>query len=431
MVYQKPRLFRSSSSSTKHHRPTYQHQRGKSASITYYHNTTIRKQNDPLKDTATMSNLTHLANSFQYMDLEKKKPQYHELQIEYPVLDLLPAEESVTPYLLPPSFSGYRENPDPSGYHLPLSGIDFIARLPLTTDMPTPLQDEFFATLTTILCSPGRSLLQFVSYSHPEDGVYWRFRLSTECNGKFQTIAESELSSIAWTAERRVFLQEPWLLLVSHLLGRMSDRAYFHVHERLKHYSWHKKQIAEEQWNYKDSFDPKQFFAKNLRVVVVILGRRYSQDVDEYDFEGVEAEEERAFLLPCGHESDMSFDHLRSFSASGCLHARCEDSGTPLVKKGSLRRLRLLNQTQRERRARFSVHELVWQRVAAEYPIGTQQVSVRSGVLYKALSRAAHSVQPPDSISPAPLRPLRTELFVRAANELWSQLQGDYEVACT
>jgi hypothetical protein len=50
-----------------------------------------------------MSSFTNLTNSFKHMGLEEQKKQlsYHELRIEYPVLDLLPAEESVTPLLSP------------------------------------------------------------------------------------------------------------------------------------------------------------------------------------------------------------------------------------------------------------------------------------------------------------------------------------------
>ena len=156
-----------------------------------------------------MANFANSIDSFQYMDFEERKQaNYHELQIEYPVLDLLPIEGSVTPLLKPPSFSGYREKPDPSEYHLPLSGTDFIVRLPLTNEMPSTAANPVFTTLMRLLAAPGRSLLRFASYFDPEGGQHYRFRLQTEHNGQFQTIAESEIErppsppSVALSATR-------------------------------------------------------------------------------------------------------------------------------------------------------------------------------------------------------------------------------------
>ena len=215
-----------------------------------------------------MSNFASLINTFQHMGFEETQANYHELQIEYPVLDLLPAEDSVTPLPKPPAYIGYREKPDPSAYHLPLSSTDFIIRLPLANEVPSDFSPYVFVALRKLLATPGRSLLQIATYSDPEDGDHYRFRILTEVNNSFQTVAESELSSINWEAERCSLRREKWMRLISHLLVRVSNRAYFHVHQRLKHYRWYMKQVAEEQWDYKDYFDPKRFFAAQLRVLV-------------------------------------------------------------------------------------------------------------------------------------------------------------------
>ena len=378
-----------------------------------------------------MANFANLTNSFQHMGFEEKKQinNYHELQIEYPVLDLLPVKESVTPLLKPPSFSGYREKPDPSQYHLPLSGTDFIVRLPLTDEMPSTAPNQVFTTLMKLLAAPGRSLLQIASYSDPEDGHHYRFRLLTEHNGQFQSIAESELESITFTTERCSLRHETWMRLISHLIHRISDRAYFHVHERLKHYRWYTKQIAEEQWNFKDSFDPKRFFAAHLHVVTGLdLGERYAEAVIAQDLEG---EGEGPFLLPCGHEQDMSIGDLRTSSIRECLLFKCDHCGERLARSGDAWRYWLLAHRQRMRRARFSVRELVWKRIADEFPIGDQPVSVHSSVLYKALQYAADSAMPPESTSPLALHPANSADFSGIVNAFWSQLRGDYQVRRT
>jgi hypothetical protein len=330
--------------------------------------------------------------------------------------------------LKPPSFSGYREKPDASEYHLPLSGTDFIVRLPLTNKMPSTPPNKVFATLMQLLATPGRSLLQIATYSDPEDGDHYRLRLLTEHNGQFQTVAESELSAINWTAERIPLRHEIWMRLISHLLHRISYRAYFQVHERLKHYRWYAKQIAAEEWNYKDSFDPKRFLASHLHIVTGYdAGKKYAEAVIPQDLEG---EGEYTFTLPCGHEQDMFIEDLGSLSIGECLHVGCELCGERFARSGDEWRYWLLAHRQRLRRARFSVRELVWKRIA-EFPIGDHQASVSSAVLYKALQYAADSGVPPESASPYALHPANSTDFSEVVSAFFSQIRGDYEVKCT
>ena len=215
--------------------------------------------------------------------------------------------------------------------------------------------------------------------------------------------------------------------LISHLIHRISNRAYFHVHERLKHYRWYAKQIAEEQWNCKDSFDPKRFFAAHLHVFVGFdLGKPYAEAVIEHDLEG---EGECAFVLPCGHEQDVFIQDLRTSSIRECLLFECDRCGERLARDEW--RYWLLAHRQTVRRARFSVRELVWKRIAEEFPIGDQQVTVSSNVLCKALEYAAGSVMPPESTSPLALHPANSADFPEIISAFWSQLRGEYEVKCT
>ena len=380
-----------------------------------------------------MSDFANFTDSFQHMGFEEKKKKqanYHELQIEYPVLDLLPVEESVTPLLKKPSFNGYREKPDPSDHHLPLSGTDFIVRLPLITEMPSTPTDKVFTILMTLLLDPGRSLLQIATYTDPDDGEHYRFRLQTECNGQLRTVMESELSGIAWSAERNSFRHATWMQLISHLIGRISNRAYFHVHERLKHYCWYAKQRAEEQWNTKDSFDPKRFFAAHLRVLksAKLSGVVHRSRISARDLEG---DGEVGFLLPCNHFQDMDIPELRSLSIVQCIYIRCDFCGARIAGKDTNWHLTLLLQRQRELRGRFSVRELVWKQIADEFPIGNQQVNISSGALSSAVSYAARSVRLPDSATPIMLNPVKSDLIVQFSEELYDQLEVEYQVTCT
>lgn len=375
-----------------------------------------------------MSNYAALTNSFQHMGLAEQQINYHELQLEYPVLDLLPVEEVITPLLRPPAYSGYREKPDTSAYHLPISGTDFLIRLSITNEKPLMFSNKLFSKLTELLTAPGRSLLQFVTYSDPEDGDHFRFRLLTERNSEFEIVAECELNGIEWEAERSSLRREAWMRLISHLLGRISARAYLHVHERLKNYRWYTKQVAEERWDYKAPFNVKQFLAAHLRLVVGACWEGlYDQAVHEHDFEG---EGEATFLFPCGHKQDMDVQYLRSLSIAECIELECQHCGNRLAQRGKGWRLQLLLHRQRERRAHFSARELVWQRIGAEFPVGNQKVSVESAVLRRALQHALISTRSPESASPVALCMTSSADFVKILEGHRAQLLDHFVVDC-
>jgi hypothetical protein len=244
----------------------------------------------------TMANLASLKDMYlQEMDLgEQQSPgeqqiDEHELKLEYPVLDLLPVDEPVTPFLRPPAYTGYREEPNPGSYHLPLFGNDFIIRRPCNSDqtLPLPYLDphNFFDSLERLVDIPGRTLLQIATYTDHEDGNVYRFRLRTEHCNQRPVVMDFELSGIEWEAERCARPREIWMKLIWRLLRRASDRAYFHVHERLKKYSWYKKQTAEEEWDWKPRFSSKRFIAMNLRVVVGALWDPcYDRPIKDSDF---------------------------------------------------------------------------------------------------------------------------------------------------
>jgi hypothetical protein len=356
---------------------------------------------------------------------------YHTLQIEYPVLDLLPVDKPLTPCLRPPAHSGYREKPHPAKYHLPLSGTDFTIRLPTSdADLPPPYLDseDVFVSLPNLAVVPGRSLLQIASYDDPVYGEMYRFRLLTERCGKLKVVSETELYRYEWEVIRDVSTMV-WTKLIWRLLRRTSDRAYFHVHERLKNYSWYKKQIGEEEWNWKPEFDPKKFLAANLRVGVIARWNiLYNRPVEESDFD---VPEETTFILPCGHEQDMLPSHLSSMSVSACLRLNCDICGERVMGHDDGWRLWLLLHRERKRRERFSARELMWQQLTDEVPIETHHVSVHPHVLYKALEHAVLSIVPPESASPLLLQMTRSEGMTEALNIFQRKLEGDTMISCS
>lgn len=372
-----------------------------------------------------MSSLANLANSLQSMGLSEKKIDYHELQIEYPVLDLLPVDEHVTPFLRPPTYSGFREKPNPEEYHLPLSGTDFTVRLPLTNEPSSHSSlklDDVFAVLASLPKAQGRSVLQIVTYIDPEDGDMYRFRLLTQHGDQLLVNAESELSSITFEAERVSRRKEVCMRLIWRLLHRLSARAYFHVDERLKRYRWYAKQVAEEDWNWVPAFCAAQFCAANLRVVVACPGvSSYSQALKEGDSDG---QGEGTFLLPCGHEQGMLVQRLSSMSILECLELSCRSCGVRVTRHNKDWRVRLQLLLKKERRASFVAREAVWQHIANEWPVEPQQISVDGFVLQNALRYALLSVLPPESGSPMILRMTRSDTLVKAVRALQKQCEN-------
>lgn len=375
-----------------------------------------------------MASPIDLSTSLQRMGLAQRELNYHELKIEYPVLDLLPADNTATPTLAPPAHRGFREKPDSSKYHLNLSGTDYIVRLPLESGS-SPLQlvplerPSVFTTLIGLLVTPGRSWLQFATYFDREQGERYRFRLSTERHdGQVEVVAETELSRPAWAVEKSSFRRETWMRLVRDLLIRYSDRAYWHVHERLKGYRWYLKQAADEDWDWEDGFNSIQFF-----------GKQFSMDARPRPGEdGGSYEDEWYVHLPCAHQQVMTFRQLQTMTAGECLRSRCGTCDLPVVKDDNPFRDWLTLHRGRERRARFSAREGNWHRLDEEFPLGNRRVSIRTGLLCKALQHAKSSILPPRSASPRSLPMEGYGDALKILEQFSTQLGGmDDEIACT
>jgi hypothetical protein len=392
---------------------------------------------------ANLASLTDSLNDMYLQDMNLEEQQrsgeqqidFHELKMEYPVLDLLPVDEPVTPFLRPPAYTGYREEPNAGSYHLPLFGNDFIIRRPCSSDQTASLPyldpHNLFDSLERLVDAPGRTLLQIATYTDHEDGNTYRFRLRTEHCNQRAVVMNFELSGIEWEAERCARPREIWMKMIWRLLRRASDRAYFHVHERLKSYSWYKKQAAKEEWDWKARFNAKQFITMNLRLVVGALWDPcYDRPIEDSDFQ--EGWRERNFLLPCGHEQIMHVRGLEQMSVNKCLRLECEDCGSRVVQHDEVWRVWLLLHRDRERRTRFSAREWIWEQLTEEEngEDKTRQVKVHPTALYKALKHALISVIPPESASPLVLHMTKSPNFVKALRIFQEMLEGETEVTC-
>lgn len=316
-----------------------------------------------------MSNHNNLANYFQNLGLQEDRLDYHELTIEYPVLDLILPEEDTSPCLRPPQNIEFREQPDGSKYHLPLTGTDFKVRIPLKSASRSPLSNLgiISAAIQTLSSAPGHSLLQIASYSSPSDGDSYIFRLLTEdpVNGQYQTAVESDLSGLEWEAERTALKAEKWARLADNLINRASDRAYLHVHENLRLYSWYRKLVQSESWGWYGGMPNFDSFAIDL--------------------------------LPCAHEQENDLWHLR-----------------------------LLRE--KKRRAEFLTREWFWRQLEAQYqqPDGHERIfsMPSASLLRKALQHSIPSIRLPESACPRALQWVTDKGVPGAMLELLERMVG-------
>ncbi|KAM0721275.1 hypothetical protein Q7P37_003563 [Cladosporium fusiforme] len=330
-----------------------------------------------------------------YQDIQQDG---HELRLEYPALDLLPAHKINTTHLRQPQHSGFNQKePGHCEYPWKLCGTDFCARIPFRSSGPVALplfqSSTFLTTVAALSYQPGRSLLQFVSTYEPHEGVQHRFRLLSEHQGQPQIVTESVFSDAAWEAESTTFQSEDWMQLVQNLLNRASDRAYLHVHQRLHLYRRYQEQIEQERWGWEGYLDAKATLAANLRV---LIGKgRYIPAVEALD---LDHSGEGTFLLPCGHEQDFWIQRLGSMSAADCINAACRICDAKIVSEADLWRLCRFRESYR--RSQFYEAEGWWRIIEQRCPIGHERVSVRGGMLLKAMEDALNSLQTPESVSP-------------------------------
>lgn len=327
-----------------------------------------------------------LANCFQSLGPQENRLDYHELTVEYPVLELILPEAGISPCLRPPQNIEFREQPDASKYHLPQTGTDFIVRLPLAYAQPNLFSSNpasISTAIQSLSASPGHSILQIASYSSRSDGESLIFRLVTEdsINGQYAIVIENDLSSLEWEAERSAPNAQKWTRLAHDLINRASDRAYFHVQDELRLYSWYLKSIKTERWGWAREFGSAA----------------------------------GSGLVSCGHAQAIGLrpmdypKFLNDHSERAINELACETCAlrVPLAwaSEEDLKQRRLLCEA--KFRVEFSAREGFWRQLEERHlatPLQPLPIKVGSKLLYDAVKHALPSVRMPDTACPRALQ---------------------------
>lgn len=94
--------------------------------------------------------------------------------------------------------------------------------------------------------------------------------------------------------------------------------------------------------------------------------------------------------------------------------------------------IRLRLRTERTNRDIIHEKEMMWQKLEKDSPLPEQHVSVRSGVLWKALRQAHDSIFTPRSASPPELHPLYSQRFNKVRDCFLDDAHRTYSrVDCT
>jgi hypothetical protein len=324
-----------------------------------------------------MSNPFDLANSFQNLGLQENRVDYHELAIEYPVLELILPEAGTSPCIRPPQNIEFREQPDALKYNFPQTGTDYIIRLPLASARPHLFPSNAASISTAIQnlsTSPGHSILQIASYSSRSDGESFIFRLVTEnpVNGEYTIVTENDFSSLEWEAERISLSTEKWTRLAQDLINRSSDRAYFHVHAELRFYSWYLKSRKAERWGWAWKFGSAA----------------------------------GAGLVTCGHAQAISLrpmdslKFLNEHSEEAINDLACETcaASASFASEEDLWQRRLFREA--KSRVEFLAREGFWRKLEGLWvaePLQSLPIRVGSKFLYDAIRHALPSIRMPDT----------------------------------
>ncbi|KAK4620431.1 hypothetical protein CLAFUR0_11396 [Fulvia fulva] len=334
--------------------------------------------------------------------------QYHELQLDFPALDLL--NKGYEKFLIhEPKEIIFRDRPKLKNFHLRAENLTFSTRLDtprsvgfsflLPPELPAIEQHNTLVDLVQRLsCSPGISnleVLQFKFYGHERI----RFRLTTTfllaTGFSHREVMMYEYTAIEWQRYRAANRDLKWMKLLNNLVDRASDRAYLSAREKMKKAD---PKLVESD----DSFIDKKWKMYNIGSANIVLFRRLDnfkkQVVEENGWQGTE--QQYLIELECGHRMVLSLvyvlhrmpeEEVKSFCCSFC--------GERVLADRHLRRIELVHD--HEKRALFLYKEPKWKLLRAQVMNDIFQIRVAD--LVAALMETLGSFDVPESVSPAEL----------------------------
>jgi hypothetical protein len=346
-----------------------------------------------------------IASTLQRLSLEvTTQSRFHVLFMQYPVTDLLPADRGIGLRMEPPRAALHREKPDLDKYMLREHGLEFYIRLPVTTAQSSSLKSSLHMDLGTAITrlsrGGGRSILDAVTVSDNDyDERGYIFRLTTLWHDSgHQDIHTFQVNETEWKNLLSMHDQRSWTSLLLDLFSRSSDRAYLHVERQLQGSEY--CPIDALKWNFYDILTANRLLAINMREV-----RSQGTLFCLLPIRNFYGDSERVFVvrLPCEHECEVSIAFLKSLSLASCIDMACSTCGQIVLPDRDI--LHAQHSTERLRRQRKALDEVLWKRVEAGSTDRSARIVTSGAIICQGLAHALHSMHVPESVSPRQVCP--------------------------
>ncbi|KAK4547782.1 hypothetical protein LTR36_000740 [Oleoguttula mirabilis] len=328
-------------------------------------------------------------------------------------VELLPPDTA--PVVDEPQDYQVREEPDASTLESDAHELDFFRLIPVEHSVSPaqapndPEGPSISAAISRLAAAPGTSTLDVVPFERDYQ-TWYRFRLTTSwklAGEDVEEIREFELGPLEWALHQEFGKEEPWMRLLTHLMQRASDRAYFHVLQRMLPYDPNFAR-DEELWV---AWDSQPLFTAKVRLCGKLKLKRCDLDGGFYYQDSVGDPEEwlpaRVLVLkfPCGHSHEMPVPLLNDLTEAQALMLGCHlpDCGDYVLDEEDVRLVELCGE--RQERALFSSLQDMLGGFDAEVVDGSTVVTIKAAAVLDALHVALISLQLPKAVSPAALCP--------------------------
>lgn len=190
---------------------------------------------------STMTFTASLTASFQNFGIQRPAQSHtHTLFLEYPATRLIPQAAGLCLRMEPPKSAAYRSRPDRTRFFLDDFGLEYFVRFPIAPACePSATSDSRLPIINRVLhlaLYGGQSTLEVVTVTHEDSGeAGYLVRLtSSSCSSPSNGIWECAFSQDDWRELLSAKEAKAWSSLLDDLIFRKSDRAYFHVQQRLE-----------------------------------------------------------------------------------------------------------------------------------------------------------------------------------------------------
>ncbi|KAK5128456.1 hypothetical protein LTR85_003124 [Meristemomyces frigidus] len=354
-------------------------------------------------------------------------PLYHELNVNYPAVELLPPHTA--PLLDEPQNHRYREEPEASVLLPDADQLDFFRLIPLDRGAPVadvpdkPDVPGITAAINRLAGGPGNSTLDVVGFGGGYQNTY-RFRLTTWWKlaaRNVKEIIEFEVGALEWALDQEFAKDEPWMQLLVDLMQRASVRAYFHVRQKMLGFNpaavledelW--LSVGEEGWASQPLLTAKERLCQKLQHVW--LDQNSGMRSEPFGvLEWWSGERLIWTLFPCGHHHEIGVAVLKDLSEGQSEDVRLVELGW-----------------QKEERAVFATLQDMLKRFDGEVVELTAVMGMKEADVLDALNVALISLQVPSSVSPRALcATALPEMDAVLAALRQSLSNGDAELAMT